>query len=207
MLGNPHVQTVLGSLLSGREARVPARRHHVTLPDGDGIVLHDTGPATWHHGDPIVLMVHGLGSSHRAGYMIRLTKMLKAHGVRVALMDMRGIGAGTKLARRTYNAACSDDVRGAAEYLHRVAPHSPLYLAGFSLGGNIVLKLAGEAGQRPLPNLKGVAAVAPPIDLETCCVLLAQQQFYDRFFARDLMLDLQRLQSVKPDLPRVNFPS
>ena len=204
-LRNPHLQTVLGNLLGAGPA-VRSMPHVVALPDGDRVVLHETMPAAWQPGRPMVLLVHGLGGCHRSGYMQRLAGRFARHGVRVFRMDLRGAGAGFRLAQRFYSAACSADVRAALETVAALAPDSPLWLAGFSLGGNIVLKCVGEAGDRPPSNLRAVAAVAPPIDLVRCSELIARQPWYDTFYVRHLTTQVRRHQQVFPHLPRVTFP-
>src|SRR5207245_5676848 len=116
----------------------------VDLSDGDQLVAHDTVPAGWQPGDPIALLVHGLGGCSESGYMRRIALRFIQKRVRACRLDLRGSGAGMGLARRLYNATCSGDVRAALEQLHARYPGSPLLLAGFSLGGGIVLTLAGH---------------------------------------------------------------
>jgi predicted alpha/beta-fold hydrolase len=197
---------MLGNLWGGFLPRLAATQRQVLLPDGDRLVIHDSLPPRWQPGDPVALLVHGLGGSHESGYMRRLTRLLLPGGVRVSRMDLRGAGAGAGLARGTYNAACSGDVRVAANELHRTSPNSPVVLVGFSLGGNIVLKLAGEAARQPVPGLQGVAAVAPPIDVLRCAELLALFPFYDRFFVRSLVRQVRCQELFFPERPPVQFP-
>src|SRR5438128_11186612 len=83
LLGNRHVQTMLGTLLPAPPLQAPSRLCAVPLPDGDRLALHDSQPLRWQPGDPVAILVHGLGGSHRSGYMIRLTNALVARGVRV----------------------------------------------------------------------------------------------------------------------------
>ena len=206
-LGNPHVQTIVGNLWKGAPVFLPARVHVVPLADGDALAVHDTVPPSWHPEAPLLVLVHGLGGSHQSPYLQRLTNTFNAHGWRVVRVDLRGAGAGVHLARRIYNAASADDLRAVAEHFHREAPAAPLYLAGFSLGGTIVLALAGDAARRPLPGLRAVAAVSPPVDLVLCSAMLARQPFYDRFYARNLRLQVQHHQRRQPHLPRVRFPN
>ena len=204
--GNPHVQTILGNLWKGPPLRLPTKVHIVPLADGDALAAHDTTPPDWQSGAPIVLLVHGLGGCHRSAMMQRFANQFLAHGMRVVRVDLRGAGAGTNLARRVYNAACADDVRAVAELLHRQAPSSPLYLVGFSLGGNIVLNMAGAAAARPLLNLRAVAALSPPVDLVLCSAMLATLPFYDHYYARNLRRQVEQHQTRFPDLPPVSFP-
>src|SRR5262249_34859952 len=129
-LGNPHVQTLLGNLLKGPALRAPSEERTVTLPDGDQLLLYDSVPAAWKLGDPIVLLVHGLGGSHDSGYMQRMARRLLPRGRRVVRMDLRGCGKGMALAKRPYHGGCSDDVRAAAAEVARWSPASPLVLLG-----------------------------------------------------------------------------
>ena len=144
-LGNPHVQTILGSLWRGAPVKLPSRMHVVPLGDGDALAAHDTMPPGWSPGRPLVILVHGLGGNAQSPHLQRLTNQFTAQGLRAVRADLRGAGAGIQLARRIYNAASADDVRAVAEYFLQQAPGSPLLLVGFSLGGNVVLNLAGAA--------------------------------------------------------------
>jgi predicted alpha/beta-fold hydrolase len=176
------------------------------LADGDALAVHDTTPAAWRPGAPVVLLVHGLGGCHRSFYLQRLTNQFTDHGLRAVRVDLRGAGAGVRLARRVYNAACASDVRAVGEFLLRQTPDSPLLLVGYSLGGNIVLNLAGDAATKPLPGLRAVAAVSPPVDLVQCSAMLATLPFYDRYYARNLRLQVRQHELHFPGLPTVHFP-
>ncbi|MBI2806934.1 MAG: alpha/beta fold hydrolase [Planctomycetes bacterium] len=206
LLGNPHVQTILGNFLSG-DHRIPRiTQRIVPLADGDRISLLETQPRPSSSQAPIALLVHGLGGSHRSGYMVRLTNRLSERGWRVFRMDLRGAGDGFKLARRFYNAACSDDVATVVDGLVKEFPLSPLVVAGFSLGGNIVLKYAGELGEHAPRNLRAIAALAPPIDLVRCSQLIARLPLYDGYYVRNLTSQVARHQRHFSGLPRIVFP-
>src|SRR2546422_657864 len=107
-LGNPHVQTVLGNLFAGARPRLVSACRPVPLADGDRLMMHDSVPSAWQPAAPVALLAHGLGGSHESGYIERLTAKLLKRGVRVFRLDLRGAGAGASLARRLYNAACSE---------------------------------------------------------------------------------------------------
>lgn len=208
LLGNAHVQTVLAFLLTGPAFPHPTRSCAVELPDGDRLMLHDSVPPDWEPGRPIALLVHGLGGSHQSAHIVRQAVALWRHGLRVVRVDLRGAGAGIALARRTYHAGCSDDLRAAVAAVHADAPTSPIVLMGQSLGGNAVLKLAGESADDPVAGLTRVVAVGPPIDLAACCELLSRPRnlVYDQFFVRSLIGHLRRRQQVLPDLTLPRFP-
>jgi predicted alpha/beta-fold hydrolase len=205
LLGNPHVQTVLGTLFG--PGPHPIRSVPITVPlaDGDRIVVHASAAPGWQRG-PVTLLVHGLGGCHESGYMIRIARRLAERGACAYRMDLRGCGAGAGLAQRLYCAACSGDVRTALAWLHERHPDSPLLVAGFSLGAGIVLKMAGEAGDRPPARLCAVAAVAPPLDLPRCSAMLARLPLYDAFFVRHLLAQVRRQHRLVPQVPHVRFP-
>src|SRR6516164_8830687 len=208
LLKNAHVQTLLANLLKGPAFRWPTEERQVRLDDGDQLLLHDSVPEGWQPGGRIALLVHGLGGTHRSGYMNRVARRLLARGLRVVRMDLRGCGRGMTLARRPYHGGCSADVRAAALEIGRWSPTSPLVLIGFSLGGNIALKLAGEAVDAPLPNLVRVATVSPPIDMVRCAALLAERRnrFYERYYVRGLVQQVRQRQELVPGEPALAFP-
>jgi predicted alpha/beta-fold hydrolase len=75
-----------------------------------------------------------------------------------------------------------------------------IYLVGFSMGGNMALKLAGEWGQSVPSQVRAVCAVSVPVDLSACAYRLGQPQnrFYERRFLRELRETIQRKQSLQP---------
>jgi hypothetical protein len=207
-LRNPHVQTVLGALVPGLDCPLPDQQRVIRLPDGDAVVLHNNTPSGWQPGDPLALLVHGLSGSHLSRHIRRLAALLLSHRVRVVRMDLRGAGAGLPLARRCYHAGRSDDVRAALDEIHTWSPSSPLLLMGLSLGAALVLRMAGEAAEHPVPGLTRIAAVSPPIDLPRCSALLSlrKNRIYENNFLRDLTLGARLRQRYFPDLPPLKFP-
>ena len=207
-LRNPHLQTVLGALVPGLDCPWPDQRRMVHLADGDALALHNNTPPGWKLGDPVALLVHGLSGSHLSSHIRRLAALLLSQRVRVVRMDLRGAGAGISLARRIYHAGRSDDIRAALEVIHSWSPTSPLLLLGVSLGGALVLKMAAEAADRPVPGLSRLAAAAPPIDLPRCCALLElpKNRIYQNNFIRDLTYEARLRQRYFPDLPPLRFP-
>ena len=122
-------------------------------------------------------------------------------------MDLRGCGAGVGLARLPYHSGRSDDAAAALTAMARHLPHSPTTLVGFSLGGNITLKLLGELGDRPCGNLDSAMAVCPPADLAACseCISRPANRAYDRYFLKLLLRQLADRQRALPDAACVTF--
>jgi uncharacterized protein len=155
----------------------------------------------WRTGDPVALLLHGLGGCHRSGYMQRCSARLRARGVRVFRMDLRGCGAGFALARHPIHAGRSEDAAAALTYVMEQCPDSPIHLVGFSMGANLVLKLAGELGDQRPANLASVMAASPPIDLVECSRNMQRgwNHFYDRRFVRGLIQHIRRRSKLVPD--------
>lgn len=200
-LSGGHRQTLAGAFFPGRLPDEQAMIRHIPLLDGDTLVAHDDCPAGWSPCEPVALLLHGLAGCHRSSYLVRTTAMLNAHGVRTFRMDLRGCGAGAGLALKPYNAGCSDDVLAVLQAISGWCPGSPISLFGFSLGGNIVLKLLGEAPNRVPEAVVRAAVVNPPIDLARCTYGLARwpQRHYDGYFVKQLLQRLRELQQRRPD--------
>jgi hypothetical protein len=115
-------------------------------------------------------------------------------------MDLRGYGAGFPLARHPVHAGRSEDAAAALDYVIDLCPDSPVHLVGFSMGANIVLKLAGELGELAPANLASVMAVAPPIDLIECSRNMQRpvNRLYDRRFLKSLLRHIRLRNALVP---------
>jgi predicted alpha/beta-fold hydrolase len=199
-----HLQTIAGAYLP-HGIKFDANVHHVPLPDGDRLALHDDGPIPPSResrpSSSIALLLHGLAGSHQSGYMIRASVKLREKGIRVFRLDLRGCGAGISLARHPLHAGRSEDAAAALDFVHQLCPDSPIHLVGYSMGGNIVLKLAGELGPKARPPLASVLAVSPPIDLAGCTrhIQSGMNRFYDLKFVKALIKHIELRDSLVPN--------
>ena len=205
LLRGGHRQTLAAYAFKGEQRRYSATRHTIELPDGDRLILHDDCPANWGPGAPFVLLLHGLAGCHGSFYMIRVGGKLVDRGVRVFRLDHRGCGSGAKLARLPYHAGRSDDVRAACDCAAGLCNGSLGGVVGFSLSGNMLLKMLGEDGRsnRVPPYLACAAAVNPPIDLEQCGDALRKRsnRYYDRHFTGLLAQQVQERIDQVVDAP------
>lgn len=195
-----HLQTIVGNYLPSRfscESKVV----HVPLADGDAIAVHDDGGGQEHATSEVVLLVHGLGGCYESGYMLRCSAKLRAAGFRVFRMDLRGCGAGMGLAKRPLHAGRSDDAGAVLAHVNARCPQTPLHVVGFSMGANIVLKLAGELGAAAPPYWASLMAVSPPIDLARCSAALGQgfNRVYDQRFVQSLLKHVQERDALVKD--------
>ncbi len=201
LLRNAHAQTIAATILRRKQFPYRAQQHLVDVEQGDRIVLHDDCPDTWQTDDRVVVMVHGLGGSHESAYMIRIAAKLNALGVRTFRQDLRGCGAGAPLAREPFHSGRSADTGAALQFVKQLCPGAPVALLGFSLGGNVVLKLLGELGADKGHAIDIAITVCPPIDLARSCRHLIQprNRFYDRRFVTHLLQQYAERRRLFPD--------
>jgi len=185
-----HLQTVIGAWFPGKLPRNGMSiRRHVPLSDGDCLTLHDDAfLEPWKTGDPVALLVHGMCGSAESPHIRRIASKLQLRGVRTFRVNMRGCGDGKGLAREPYHAGRSDDIQAVVDEIHAICPGSAIHVAGFSLGGNIVLKWLGEYSNKMNSCVVAGMAVNPPVDLASCTDSIQTQFYgmYDRYFAGQL---------------------
>jgi uncharacterized protein len=105
------------------------------------------------------------------------------------------------LARHPLHAGRSEDAAAVLAHIMELCPDSPIHVAGFSMGANIVLKMAGEFGTLAPANLASILAVAPPIDLMECSknVQHPRNRIYDRSFLYGLLRHVRRRMKAVPN--------
>lgn len=206
-LESPHHQTVVSGILSF-PTEPPSQQKLLQLEDGDKISIEITTPLSWKPSDPTVILLHGLCGSHQSPNLVRMAKRLEPLGIRIIRYNMRGCGSGKGLARNTYHSGRSDDLFESLKLLKREWPDSPFILIGFSLGGNIVLKLAGELAGMGKHFLKQVFAISPPVDLTASVERLGDpnNSIYERYFYKLLRANVYYLHRKFPELPPVHLP-
>ena len=132
-----------------------------------------------------LVLVHGLEGSGEAGYMRGLSQTALEAGCAVHRFHLRTCGGTEHLSSTLYHSGLTSDL---LHVLREMAGEGagPLFLAGFSLGGNVVLKLAGELGEQGPALVRGVCAVSTPIDLAASSARLGRwdNTIYELRFVR-----------------------
>jgi len=131
-----------------------------------------------------IVVVHGLEGSSESQYMLGLAEKGTAAGMNVVLMNQRTCGGTDNLAATLYHSGRSGDVMAVARNLVEHDGITQFVLAGFSMGGNLVLKTAGEWGASGPKEFKGVAAVCPAMDLAASAdaLHLPMNRLYEQYF-------------------------
>jgi predicted alpha/beta-fold hydrolase len=139
--------------------------------------------------------------STESRYMLGTAEKALEAGYNVVRMNFRNCGGTEHLTPTLYHAGLTDDIRQTVAELIERDGLSEIYLAGFSLGGNVVLKLAGEYGEKIPSQIRGVVAVSPPIDLESSAdaIEMRSNMIYHWNFIWSLRSRLRRKATLFPD--------
>jgi hypothetical protein len=215
----PHVQTIAAHYWrrprSTRQFPI-ARRLFETEP-GVRVLVESQRPAGAASGE--IVMVHGLEGSGEAGYMESLAAAALAAGFAAHRFHMRTCGGTERHAHTLYHAGLTSDLAAVLGILRREG-RAPACLVGFSLGGNVVLKLAGELGESAAGLIRCVCGISTPLDLAACARRLgaAENRLYQHRFVRRMrtrlcatgryqLADFAGLRSVMAIDDRITAPS
>jgi len=180
LVKDPHLLTILGNFWPRKldfSAYPETARLYQTEPDVQ-VLVQSQRPA-----NPVaeLVLAHGLEGSAEAGYMRTLAHTALTHNIATHRFNMRSCGGTAKLCPTLYHAGLTSDI---LFFLKQLNSSLPVFLTGFSLGGNVALKLAGELGSNSDGILNGVCAVSTPIDLAACVRRIAERDnhLYERRF-------------------------
>jgi len=199
-LKNPHLMTLVprywarGPLLNG----IPVKpRFFATAPDTQLLGYCHWQPDRTQR--PTVILVHGLEGCSESHYMHGIAAKAYTAGFNMIRMNQRTCGGTEHLTPTLYNSGLSQDYRAVVEELANKDGLSQIWLVGYSMGGNLVLKAAGELG-RTQPALVGTIAVCPNIDPTQCVTELEQPRnwVYHRHFLSRLKARLRRKAALAP---------
>lgn len=194
-----NVQT-LWAALAARRHFGPAptwQRRRWTTPDGDFIDLdfaqHSSSPAA-----PLLVLFHGLEGSSASAYAQAFADFAAARGLAFVVPHFRGCSGELNLAPRAYHSGDFHEIDWVLRRLAAEHPQRRLLAAGVSLGGNALLRWAGEMGQQAAPVVRAVAAVCSPLDLAAGGHAIGRgfnRLVYTRMFLRSMVPKaLQKLQ-------------
>jgi len=209
LLRNGHLQTLAGNFL----------RRKLALPEPEPLLVEvegligGSGPTSvlchCHWQPPVVrrerltiVIIHGLEGSSRSQYMLGNTARALAAGFNVVRMNMRSCGGTDELAPTIYHSGRSEDVTAVVAKIIEAQGVESVALIGYSMGGNLVLKYAGEVAEAPPPQLKAVVGVSPLMDLAASSSALhePQNRLYERHFLRSMIERVRRKAVLFPGI-------
>jgi predicted alpha/beta-fold hydrolase len=163
-LRSAHAQTIAGWALPRRIALPPVNdRLFNVAPEAQILCRCHWQPDS--EGRLTLIIVHGLEGSSESRYVIGTAHKAWLEGMNVVRMNMRNCGGTERLSRTLYHSGMSADLGAVAAALRDDRRVGSIALAGFSMGGNLVLKLAGEWASAPPAYVRAIAAVSPALDL------------------------------------------
>jgi len=201
-LRNAHAQTLAGTLIPRRfkvVAESSEPRYFDTAP-GVQVLAH----CSWQKDRderPTLVILHGMEGSTESRYMLGIAEKALAAGFNAVRVNTRNCGGTEHLTSTLYHAGLTDDLRQIIAELAERDGLGELYIAGFSLSGNVVLKLAGEYGSGAPQQLKGVIAVSPTIDLNASADAIEMRSniIYNMRFVWSLRTRMRRKARLFPE--------
>jgi predicted alpha/beta-fold hydrolase len=151
---------------------------------------------------PTLVILHGLEGSCDSGYIRGTAEKAWVAGFNVVRMNQRNCGDTEKMTNTLYHSGLSGDILAVATELIEQDGLPEIFAVGFSMGGNLVLKMAGELGPDAPDELRAVVAVAPALDLAACADALAEPRnfIYERHFVKRLKKRMRLKASLFPEL-------
>jgi len=206
-LTNGHIQTIAGNYLS-RVDSLPAPESHlveVSPATNNQIASQVLCHCHWQSNDlraarPTAIIVHGLEGSSTSQYVVGNSNKLWRAGCNVIRMNMRNCGGTEALSPTLYHSGLSGDVLTVMNFFVTQYGLQSVSLIGYSMGGNLVLKLAGELGASAPSVLHSAIGISPAVDLgpSADAMHLPQNRLYEMKFLRNLLRRFRRKAMLFP---------
>jgi predicted alpha/beta-fold hydrolase len=206
-LSNGHLQTIAGNYLPRVSDLPPVEPQlvEVSPPTGGQIasqVLCDCHwqPTAVRSTRPTAILVHGLEGSSNSQYVVGNSNKLWRAGCNIVRMNMRNCGGTEALTPTLYHSGLSNDVLAVMNFFVEHYQLQSISLIGYSMGGNLVLKLAGELGATAPKQLHSVIGVSPAVDLgpSADALHLPKNRLYELKFLRALQRRFRRKAALFP---------
>jgi predicted alpha/beta-fold hydrolase len=192
-------QTIVGALFRAKP-RVGLIRQRIDTPDGDFLDLDflDAQGADALEA-PIIVILHGLEGSSQAPYILSLLGEIKRRGGAACAVNLRMCSGEPNRLPATYHSGKTEDLDCVIRYLKEKGGRKRLFLVGFSIGGNMILKWLGEQGSRASEIIEKAVAISVPYDLAKS-VELMDRGFNREVYTRSLLASLKAKLRVKKRL-------
>jgi predicted alpha/beta-fold hydrolase len=199
-----HAQTIASHLLN-RHSRVPEPERVLVHVEADVQVLCLCHWQAERHRALTVVIVHGLEGSSDSQYVVGTANKAWAAGMNVVRMNVRNCGGTEKFAATLYHSGMSDDIDRVVRFFIDRDALSSVVLVGFSMGGNQVLKLVGEWGERHPLQVMAAAAICPAMDLGPSADAIhdASNRLYEWRFLLSLRSRMKRKLALFPNMMKV----
>ena len=192
--------TIAGALLPRRTPGLPRAKDRLFEVEPGTQLLARCHWQLEPRGFPTLMLVHGLEGSSESEYMRGLAARAFAAGFSVLRINQRNCGGTERLTPTLYNSGLSADFRAVLFELIERDRLPRVFFAGYSMGGNLVLKMAGELGAGAPRELRALCAVCPTLDLAACVDAIArpENRLYQRHFVGRLKSRMRRKAKLFP---------
>src|SRR5277367_1958811 len=206
-LTNGHLQTIAGNYLSRTDSLPPPEDQLVEVSPATAnqiasqVLCHcHWQPEQVRAARPTAIIVHGLEGSSDSQYVVGNSNKLWRAGCNIVRMNMRNCGGTEALSSTLYHSGLSNDVLVVMNFFVAQYGLRSMSLIGYSMGGNLVLKLAGELGTSAPAVLRSVIGVSPALDLgpSADALHLPQNRLYEWKFLRNLLRRFRRKAMLFP---------
>lgn len=200
-LRNPHIMTVLASYWPRDLSRLaPATERLIEVEPGTRLLAKchwQTVPQR----HPTVVLVHGLGGSSESSYMLGTAEKAFAAGFNVVRLNERNCGGTEHLTPTLENLGLANDYRAVLDELIAKDRVPEVFFIGYSIGGNLVLKMGGELGARRPVELRGICAVSPCLDLALSSTASGELRnlLYELYFLQSMRSRMQKKAKLFPE--------
>lgn len=176
----------------------PSRRYFDVDPDSRVAADCHWQPRAWEQ--PTLVALHGLNGSSDAHYMRGLAAKAFGRGLNVVRLNQRNCGDTEELSVGLFHSGLTADAAHVVHELSEIDGLPAIAVAGYSLGGNVALKLAAEYGTHAPRTLRAIAAVSPIIEIADCVRALERpgNALYQWNFVRDLKRRIRRKERLRP---------
>ena len=194
---NGHFATIYSGIIRSVNG-VVQKRERIILSDGDFLDLDWSDSKS--PSKKLVVLLHGLEGDAQRPYITGSAKILNLNGYHTCAVNYRGCSGEPNKMYRSYHSGATEDLIEVLEHILNTRDYSKIYLKGFSLGGNLLLKYLGEGNNVP-KELKGAVAVSVPCNLHDSCkqLLSPKNILYAIKFKGNLLDKLRDKQAMFPD--------
>jgi len=188
---NRHIQTLYSTFFK-KKLNLKMKVQRFTLKDDDFLECYWHNKPKHNSNKPIVILFHGLAGSYKSPYIQSTMHALAVAGFASVLMHFRGCSGEPNKLPRSYHSGESSDALAWLSYVKSHYPKSKIFTLGYSIGGNMMLKLLGELGENSFIN--AAISVSAPLQLDICANQMNKgfSKFYQHVLLRDLNAVLQK---------------
>jgi predicted alpha/beta-fold hydrolase len=200
LLRNGHLMTIAPRFWRRKFSLPKAEDRHFRVDPESSLLAHCHWQPGKSKNSPVIVIVHGLEGSSDSDYARGIAEIAFHRGYHAIRINQRNCGGSEALTPTLYNSGMSADYRAVCDELANQDGFAQIFFVGYSMGGNLVLKMGGEYGEAHPPAIRGICAVCPALDLAACATALERwdNYLYQRHFVSGL---LQRYRRKALSLP------